>query len=84
MREKKSRFVWYAAILSFGFLLSVSDNTRNWAIYGTSYATNAGNAQYATSAGNAQQINGTVIDKLTQAQYNALADKTGVYFVTID
>lgn len=65
-------------------LLSVTDNTRNWAVYGTSYATNAGNAQYATSAGNAQQINGAVINKLTQAQYNALADKTGVYFVTID
>lgn len=65
-------------------LLSVTDNTRNWAVYGTSYATNAGNAQYATSAGNAQQINGIVINKLTQAQYNALADKTGVYFVTID
>lgn len=65
-------------------LLSIVNNVRTWAVYGTSYATNAGNAVYSQTAGNALQINGTIINKLPQAQYNALVDKTGVYFVTID
>ncbi len=65
-------------------LLSISNNVRTWAVYGTSYATNSGNAVYSQTSGNAQQINGVSINKLTQAQYDALIDKQGVYFVTID
>lgn len=65
-------------------LLSITDGVRDWAVYGTSYATNSGNAQYSVNSGNAQKINGVTYDKLSQAQYDALVDKQGVYFVTID
>ena len=59
------------------------DSTRNWAVYGTSYATNAGNATYATSATNATHINGNFINKVTQDEYDSLTDKSGIYFVTV-
>jgi hypothetical protein len=64
-------------------LLSVTGTTRTWAVYGTSYATNSGNAQTAQTATNALQINGNIINKISQADYNALTDKTGIYFVII-
>ena len=66
-------------------LLSVSDTgVRDWAVYGTSYATNAGNATYAQSSENALKVNGLTINGiLSEADYNALVDKTGVYFVAI-
>ena len=67
-------------------LLSVSDTgVRDWAIYGTSYATNAGNATYAQSSENALKVNGLTINGiLSESDYNALVDKTGVYFVSIE
>ena len=55
-----------------------ANNARN-----ATYATNAGNATYATSAGNATHINGHIINKITQEEYDNLADKTGIYFVTV-
>ena len=67
-------------------LLSVSDTgVRDWAVYGTSYATNAGNATYAQSSENALKVNDLTINGiLSEADYNALVDKTGVYFVSIE
>ena len=67
-------------------LLSVSDTgVRDGAVYGTSYATNAGNATYAQSSENALKVNGLTINGiLSESDYNALVDKTGVYFVAIE
>lgn len=65
-------------------LLSDDGTTRDWAVYGSSYATNAGNATFAQTAGNAQKINGLTINGvLSENEYNSLVDKTGVYFVSI-
>lgn len=68
-------------------LLSVTEDARNWAVYGTSYATNAGNATFAQTAGDAQKINGLAINGvLSETDYNALPDaekQNGIYFVSI-
>lgn len=63
-------------------LLSVENNIRNWAVFGTSYATNAGNAVQAETATNALQINGVIYKSVTESEYNDLIDKSGIYFVT--
>jgi hypothetical protein len=65
-------------------LLGESDGERDWAVYGTSYATNAGEANYATNAFNAERVNGAPINVVTLSYYEGLVDKTGVYFVTLD
>ncbi len=62
------------------------DGTRTWAVYGTSYATNAGNATFATDAGNALTVgeNKLAINGIfTEEAYNQVQDKSGVYFVSI-
>lgn len=66
-------------------LLSITDNTRNWAVYGTSYASNAGNALFSQNSADSQKVNGLTINGvLSEADYNALASKQGVYFVSIE
>ncbi len=62
-------------------LLGESNGVRDWAIYGISYATNAGNATFAQSAYNAQRINGLSIEKMPESVYENFPDKSGIYFV---
>lgn len=54
-----------------------------WALYATSYADNASNALYAGQATNALTVNGVMIKGVSEAEYNALISKQGVYFVTL-
>jgi hypothetical protein len=54
-----------------------------WALYATSYADNASNALYAGQATNALTVNGVMIKGASEAEYNALISKQGVYFVTL-
>jgi hypothetical protein len=71
-------------------LLKIEDGKRTWAVYGTSYATNAGHAleaDTATKAGDASKISGlTVTGVLTEAEFEAVgaSDRLGIYFVTIE
>ena len=66
-------------------LLSITDNTRNWAVYGTSYASNAGNALFSQNSADSQKVNGLVINGvLSEADYADLPSKQGVYFVSIE
>ena len=60
------------------------DGTREWIKFGLSFATNAGYSTYANNAGNAQKINSLTINGiLSEADYNTLPNKEGIYFVEI-
>lgn len=64
--------------------LQEGTGASNWALYASSYADNASNALYAEQATNALRVNNLNINGiLSEADYNALASKQGVYFVTI-
>ena len=66
------------------------DNTRTWAVYGTSYATDAGHAyeaDNANKANNALKINGlTVHGILSEDAWKDIPeqDRLGIYFVSIE
>lgn len=65
--------------------LQEGTGTDKWALYASSYADNASNALYAEQATNALKVNGLMINGvLSEADYNALVDKTGVYFISIE
>lgn len=56
-----------------------------WAMYGSSYADNSGNALYSQTSTNAMFVNGVSIRKMSQATYDLpTTDKNGIVFVTID
>ena len=65
--------------------LQEGTGASNWALYASSYADNASNALYAEQATNALRVNNLNINGiLSEAEYNALASKQGVYFVSIE
>jgi hypothetical protein len=60
-------------------LLSVADGVRNWVVYGTSYATNAGNANYAATAGNAAKVGGIAFEGIyTSEQYDSIVANNAI------
>ncbi len=74
----------YEAITKSWLLLGIENGVREWKIYGTSYATNAGYSTYANNAGNAQKINGIFVQQMKQSQYQNLAVKPmGICITTI-
>lgn len=65
--------------------LQEGTGASNWALYASSYADNASNALYAEQATNALRVNNLNINGvISEAEYNALTSKQGVYFVSIE
>lgn len=64
-------------------LLSIENGQRTWALYGTSYADNAGNAEFAKTSYDSMAINGQTIGVYTEQEFNTLSSFPNISFVGI-